>query len=82
MVPNDVLDQLAESIASKVAARLAPARAPKRLLSASDTATYLGRSLSAIKHMTAAGELPTVRVGRRVHYDLADLDRWIASNKV
>ena len=82
MIPDDLLEQFADVIAVKVAAKLAPQRAPaKRLLDAHEAAAYIGRSLASVKHMTIAGALPTVRVGRRVHYDISDLNRWIEENK-
>jgi len=83
MIPNELLDQFADAIAGKVAAKLAVHKAPaKRLLTAKEAAVYLGRSVNAIQHMTSAGELPAVRVGRRVHYATEDLDRWIVANKM
>ena len=83
MIPNELLDQFASTIAEKVAAKLMTSRpSERRLLTAKEAATYLGRSLGAIQHLTAAGDLPTVRTGRRVHYDVRDLDNWISGNRV
>lgn len=83
MIPNELLDQFASTIAEKVAAKLATSRpSERRLLTAKQAATYLGRSLGAVQHLTSSGELPTVRSGRRVHYDLRDLDQWISGNRV
>lgn len=82
-VTDNVFDQFADLIADKVAARLAAQRpSPKRLLTAAEAATYLGRSLGAIQHLTSSGDLPTVRTGRRVHYAVEDLDRFVNENKV
>lgn len=83
MVTNELLEQFAETIASKVATRLQNTRRPdKRLLTVKEAATYLGRSVGALHHLSASGEVPTVRNGRRVHFDTADLDRWIESNRI
>lgn len=83
MISNELFDQFANVIADKVAAKLAAHQKPaKRLLTARETAEYIGRSPEAVKQMTARGELPTVRAGRRVHYDLAALDHWIAENTI
>ncbi len=81
MVPNELLDQFAETIATKVAAKLRADRPTKKLLTVKETAVYLGRSVEAVEHLIARREIPAVRVGRRVHVPVDDLDRWIASNK-
>lgn len=83
---NEFMLQLADLIADRVILKMktetGPVKNRKRLLTAKEAADYLGRSWEAIKHLTARGELPTVRAGRRVHYAIEDLDRWIAENKV
>lgn len=59
-----------------------PARLPrKRLLSVKDAAVYLGRSVPAIRELIWSGSLPYIRVDRRVHLDLFDLDKWIEQHK-
>jgi excisionase family DNA binding protein len=52
------------------------------LLDIGQAGTYLGRTAKSIEHLVAAKELPTVRIGRRVHLDRRDLDKWIEKNKV
>ncbi len=52
-----------------------------RLLTVKDAATYLGRSVPSIRELIWGGSLPIVRVGRRIHLDLFDLDKWIEQNK-
>jgi hypothetical protein len=34
-----------------------------------------------LANLTAAGDIPAVRMGRAVRYDIADLDAWIEQNK-
>jgi excisionase family DNA binding protein len=53
----------------------------KRLYSISEAATYLGRSDWSVRELIWGGKLPSVRVGRRVHLDIVDLDHWIEENK-
>ena len=54
----------------------------KRLYSIPEAATYLGRSVWSVRELIWNGHLPSVRVGRRVHLDIIDLDQWIERNKV
>lgn len=54
----------------------------KRLYSVPEAAMYLGRSTWSIRHLVWAGELPEVRVGRRVHVDVRDMDEFIERHKV
>ena len=54
----------------------------KRLYSVSEAAQYLGRSVWSVRELIWNGTLPSVRVGRRVHLDIVDLNRWIDRNKV
>ncbi len=50
----------------------------RRLVSAREAATYLGVSARTLWSLTASGEIPHVRIRRRVLYDLSDLDAQIA----
>ena len=54
----------------------------KRLYSISEAAEYLGRSVWSIPELIWAGKLPSVKVGRRIHLDIIDLDNLIERNKV
>ncbi len=58
------------------------AKVSKRLYSIPEAATYLGRSTWSVRHLVWAGELPEVRVGRRVHLDVLDMDEFINKHKV
>ena len=53
-----------------------------RLLSVKEAAVFLGRSVPSIRELVWAGSLPVVRVGRRVHLDLIDLEKWIEQHKM
>jgi excisionase family DNA binding protein len=54
----------------------------KRLYSIPEAAEYLGRSVWSIRELIWNGSLSCVRMGRRVHLDIIDLDQWIERNKV
>ncbi len=54
----------------------------KRLFTVQEASTYLGRSVPSLRELYYDGEMPVVRVGRSVHFDLSDLDRWIEQHKV
>jgi excisionase family DNA binding protein len=80
------LDALFDFLAERIAARLQAGNhggggVTPRLLTVEQAAIYLGRTESAIRHMTASGELPVVRADRRVFLDRTDLDQWIANAK-
>ncbi len=59
-----------------------PARGlPRRLYALRDAAAYLGVSVRTIRELIWKGELPQVRVARRVLVDLRDLDLYISAQK-
>ena len=61
----------------------APAPVPqRRLLTAAQAGEYLGRSEAAIRMMTYKRQLPCVRDGRSVRYDIRDLDARIDDLRV
>jgi len=53
-----------------------------RLLTVKEASVYLGRSIPSIRELIWDGTLPIVRVGRRIHLDLIDLDKWIEAHKI
>jgi len=82
------LEPLIEELAAKVVAKLSAelANSPgsgvrPRLLTLEQAATYISRTLPAMQHMVADGQVPTVRSDRRVFVDVRDLDQWIEDNK-
>ncbi len=51
------------------------------LINAREAARLLSISGRTLWTLTNTGELPCVRIGRAVRYDVADLQAWIASCK-
>ena len=60
--------------------RAAAARAP-RLLTLADAALRLSLSYWGVRDLIVAGQLPSVRLNRRVLIDPADLERLIQRSK-
>jgi excisionase family DNA binding protein len=54
----------------------------KRLYTVKEAAQFLGRSEWSVRELIWAGKLPCVKVGRRRHLDIYDLDSFIERNKV
>lgn len=69
-----------EGLLSKMAEK-GPSIRP-RLLTVKEASVYLGRSIPSVRELIWAGTLPIVRVGRRIHLDLIDLDKWIEGHKI
>lgn len=57
-------------------------RPTKRLYNLKEAAEYLGRSEWSMRELQWKGALPVVRDGRRIYFDIQDLDSYIESNKV
>jgi excisionase family DNA binding protein len=53
----------------------------QRLLTAEEAARWLNISPRTLWGLTASGELPHLRIGRLVRYDVADLKAWIQARK-
>lgn len=53
----------------------------KRLYSEKETAKYLGRSVWAVREMRYAGKLQFIKDGKRVLFDIVDLNEWIEKSK-
>ena len=53
----------------------------KRLYSVREAARYLGISQWAVRHLNWSSKLPCVRQGRRVLFDIYDMDRFIEKKK-
>ncbi len=84
--PEEILDQVLETLADRLAARLLPefkaaSGVRQRLFSVEDGAAYLGRSVHSVRHLIASGKLPVVKMDQRLFLDLQDLDRIIAESK-
>ncbi len=73
-----------EAIAEAVCARLKGMNAHgngNRLLSVQGAAAMLGRSKDAVYMLINRGRLASVREGRRVHVELAEVERFIERNR-
>ena len=53
-----------------------------RLLSQQDAATYLGISYWTLRDLTFRGEVPHVKIGRRILIDRLDLDAYLDRVKI
>lgn len=53
----------------------------KRLYTVEEAAQYLGRTTKAVYELKYDGILPHVKVGRRIHFDINDLDSFIDLHK-
>ena len=51
------------------------------LLRATETSQMLGISARKLWSMTAGGEIPCLRMGKSVRYNLESLRRWIAQRE-
>jgi hypothetical protein len=54
---------------------------PKRLYTLEEGATYLGRTVWAMRGLVWKGSIPIVREGKRIFLDIADLDKYVVRNK-
>ncbi len=59
----------------------AAASRPNRLFRAREAAQYLGISERSLWTLSNMGDLPVIRIGRAVRYDIRDLDQWIEERK-
>lgn len=57
-------------------------RARRRFVDAAELARWTGLSVRTIRNMQKDGRLPYVRVGRRVLFDLDDVERLITAGKI
>lgn len=73
---NTGLDALADAIADRVFARLEARDAPA-YLSAREVARRLSLSLRTVQDRASRGLLPSVRVGKRVMFRWADVQRAV-----
>jgi len=87
------LDELCKEIAKRLAPLLngkgngggnggSGAPAMKRLLTVEEAKAYLGRkSNQSIYHLVNRRQIPAVRHGRHLRFDVRALDAWIESDK-
>lgn len=74
-----VLDLLADKVAERLRSQITPQ--PVKLLTVVQVGDMIGRSKSAVQHLIAAGEIPAVKVGRRVHVEVEEIQKWIERNR-
>lgn len=55
---------------------------PKRYLVAAEAAEYLGLTRDALYTRTRQGEIPHIRMGRSLRWDMQDLDLWMRRQRV
>lgn len=79
-IADQFIDAIAECVVRRLQEKLDRPRG-RRLLTVSEAAEYLGYTPAAARHMVAKGQLPCVRNGRTVRFDVTDLDRWIENHK-
>lgn len=68
-------------LADRIAAKLRHVQT-KRLLSLEEAAQYLGMTEDAVRHKVYNRKIPTVKLDSRMRFDVQDLDRLIADNKI
>ncbi|HEX7424221.1 MAG TPA: helix-turn-helix domain-containing protein [Terriglobales bacterium] len=82
MMMTAAIDAIRQQVLAEMKAQ-EPAAAPQRcLLTASEAGLYLGRSTAAIRMMTYKRQLPCIRDGRSVRFDIRDLDARIDDQRV
>jgi excisionase family DNA binding protein len=54
----------------------------KRYLTAAAAAEYLGLSRDALYTRTRKGEIPHIRMGRSLRWDMQDLDLWMRRQRI
>ncbi len=52
----------------------------KRLLNVAETARYLGLEIDTVYKKARLRELPSVKVGRALRFDISELDRYIGQH--
>ena len=54
----------------------------KRLLNIKECAEYLGLSIQALYNRVAQRRITYIKEGRRILFDIEDLQKWIEEHKV
>ncbi len=54
----------------------------KRYLTADDAAEYLGLTRDALYSRTRAGQIPASKLGRKLRWDVQDLDLMMRRNRI
>jgi excisionase family DNA binding protein len=54
---------------------------PPRLIGAKRVPDEYGIKYTSLRELAHSGEIPFLRVGRAMYFELRDIDRWIESRK-
>lgn len=54
----------------------------KLCLNASEVSNSIGLSLSEVRKLTCSGEIPHIRVGRRILYPVTEIENWLRQKTV
>lgn len=54
----------------------------KRYLTAEDAAEYLSLTVAALYQRVRSGDMPHIRMGRSLRFDIQDLDLWMRRQRV
>ena len=54
----------------------------KRLIDVREASTYLGLAVGTLYNLVSMKQIPHVKLGRKLLFDLKDLDKWIEESKV
>ncbi len=54
---------------------------PKRYVSIKEVSEYTSLSVSTLYEWSGTGRIPSIKIGRRLLYDLSDIDQLMASLK-
>jgi excisionase family DNA binding protein len=82
MMMTAAIDAIRQQMVAEMKMQTPVSALQRRLLTAKEAGVYLGRSEAAIRQMTYKRQLPVVRDGRNVRYDVRDLDARIDDLRV
>ena len=82
MMMTAAIDAIRQQMVAEMKMQTPVSALQRRLLTAKEAGVYLGRSEAAIRQMTYKRQLPVVRDGRNVRYDVRDLDARIDELRV
>lgn len=54
----------------------------KLCLNASEVSDSTDLSLSMVRKLTCSGEIPYIKVGRRILYPISEIERWLKQNTI
>lgn len=75
------ISAIADAVVARLAVLMPAQRNGNRLLSVEAAASMLGRTKDAVYMLINRGRLASVKEGRRVHVELAELERFIDRNR-